>query len=289
MVAVDTGAFEDRFEAPDSRWNSNYGGAGVVGGLGRIPCEHLGGVSQDAGFQSTSPGGSDIWTLALSHVYAKLVAVPVGSGATSAWCQLAILSVTGGTYLSILYDAIGGILSLTSRVGWSDPGAVYLTYDANDHRWLRIRNSAGSVLWETSPDGITWTTRRTLVPAPAWIATDAVSILINCARDGGTNDYAEWDNLNITPVQPAGPVAAVATVGAPGLSTSSTVIPASPVAAVATVGVPGFAYIPLPALCASATTRGLVGVATTATRGGTAATRGLTGMAVVKGGTACPP
>jgi hypothetical protein len=39
-----------------------------------------------------------------------------------------------------------------------------LTYSSTDHRWLRIRheNSSGNVLWETSPEGAVWTTRRTV-------------------------------------------------------------------------------------------------------------------------------
>ena len=39
-----------------------------------------------------------------------------------------------------------------------------LTYNSTDHRWLRLVHSTGSnnMLWMTSPDGSTWTTRRTV-------------------------------------------------------------------------------------------------------------------------------
>lgn len=237
MAAVETGTFTDTFEASDSRWNANYGGAATSGGLGRVPCAHLGGVPQYAGLESTSPGGSDTWTIALSQISAKLVTVPAGDGATTAYCEMAILSGTSGTYLSILYDAVSGYMSFTSRTGWSDPSGVYLAYNPTNHRWLRIRDSSGTILWETSPDGNTWTTQRTLNPAPAWTGTDAVTILLDCARDGGTNDYAEWDYLNTTPTQPAS-VSAVAAVGAPTVSASSTVAPGT-VAATAAIGAPG--------------------------------------------------
>lgn len=294
MAIVSTSTFQDRFETADARWNANYGGVSLAAGRARVPCAHLAGVPQYAGFQSVSPGGGDTWTIASSQVYAELVTVPVASGATSAWCQLAVLSATSGTYLSILYDSVSGLLALTSRVGFSDPGAVYLTYVPGTHRWLRIRHNAGAVDWDTSSDGLTWATRRTLSPAPAWVSTDAVGILIDCARDGGTNDYAEWDNVNITPVTPTtvtgvaavgapamslgtttSPTTAVASaaVGAPAMSLGTTVLPARPMATT-TVGSPVMVLTPLPALC---------GTATVATITGSAAQHTLSGTATVEG------
>lgn len=294
MVAIATSTFQDRFEAADSRWNASYGGVSLVAGRARVPCAHIAGVPQYAGFQSTSPGGGDTWTIAGSQVYAELVTVPVASGATSAWCQLAVLSATSGTYLSILYDSVSGLLALTARVGFADPGAVYLTYGPGTHRWLRIRHSAGAVDWDTSADGLSWATRRTLAPAPAWIATDAVGILIDCARDGGTNDYAEWDNFSITPVSPStvaasatvgapamslgttispSTVAGVATLGAPAMSLGTTVFPARPVATT-TVGSPVMVLTPLPVLCGTATVVTLTGSAVQHTLSGTATVEG---------------
>src|SRR5690606_32997647 len=56
----------------------------------------------------------------------------------------------------------------------------------------------GQVLWDTSPDGITWTNRRTIT-TPAWVTTgiDTVALDMSAHRDVGTADYAEYDNFNV--------------------------------------------------------------------------------------------
>lgn len=35
-----------------------------------------------------------------------------------------------------------------------------IAYDATAHRWLRLRESAGTVFWDTAPDGVVWTNRH---------------------------------------------------------------------------------------------------------------------------------
>src|SRR5512139_261662 len=40
------------------------------------------------------------------------------------------------------------------------PNTTSVTYNATDHRWWRIRESAGTIYWDTSPDGNNWTNRR---------------------------------------------------------------------------------------------------------------------------------
>jgi hypothetical protein len=37
-----------------------------------------------------------------------------------------------------------------------------LTYDATAHRWIKLLQSSTNILFQTSPDGATWTTRRTV-------------------------------------------------------------------------------------------------------------------------------
>lgn len=53
--------------------------------------------------------------------------------------------------------------SFTMRVTTAGtPSDTTLTYSTTDHRWLRIRESGGNTLFDTSTDGITWTNRRSV-------------------------------------------------------------------------------------------------------------------------------
>lgn len=53
-----------------------------------------------------------------------------------------------GTYIYFI-EVVGGT-----------PSSTATAYKAERHKWLRIRESAGTVHWETSIDGVLWTNRR---------------------------------------------------------------------------------------------------------------------------------
>lgn len=77
-----------------------------------------------------------------------------------------------------------------------------LAFDAVAHRWWRVREAAGTVYWDTSPDGTTWTNRRSLA---SWIDFNGVGAEIGAGFYGtepapGT---FEIDNFNLNP-PPAG-------------------------------------------------------------------------------------
>jgi len=57
---------------------------------------------------------------------------------------------------------------------------------------VRVRESGGTVYWETSGDGFGWTTRRTLA-TPSWVTSQTLAVEFPTSRTGGTNDYVEWD------------------------------------------------------------------------------------------------
>jgi len=86
-----------------------------------------------------------------------------------------------------------------------------VTFNAVNHRWLRIRHStsANLVYWETSPDGVTWTV----------IASQAPTIDLTAVRpsmySAGTGQSV-WDNFNITGVDTTAPAAPTGLVATPG-------------------------------------------------------------------------
>lgn len=104
------------------------------------------------------------------------------------------MSSTAGTRLRWYFNALSRDLRAVSDVGGSDGAAVILPYDPIEHAWLRIRETAGTVVWETSSDGWDWVIRRSL-STPAWIGTDQILVELAASRTGGTSDYAEWDYL----------------------------------------------------------------------------------------------
>jgi hypothetical protein len=76
------------------------------------------------------------------------------------------------------------------------------TFSATDHRWLRIRSSAdatsgvGTVYWETSPDGATWTNRRSITVR---FALTSLYVSLDAGiwgSDGTAPNTAIFDNLN---------------------------------------------------------------------------------------------
>ncbi|MFD9111636.1 LamG-like jellyroll fold domain-containing protein [Streptomyces bottropensis] len=166
-------------------WTTNTGGAGVETAEGRLRITIAPGV--DTNFTSVRQ-----WTLAASKVTAKLTTVPAANGSSNCAASMWVLSTTSGTRIGWRYDALTGVLAAMSQVGFSDGTPTNLTYSAIDHAWLRVRESAGTVYWETSGDGFIWTTRRTLA-TPAWVTSQQHALDFPTTRTGGTSGYIEWD------------------------------------------------------------------------------------------------
>jgi hypothetical protein len=169
-------------------WSQNYGALIEADGRIKVPC-----TTGYAGLRSAS-----IYTLTASHFFLR-VYPPAAGGGTSAAANIFIQTTTGGTDAGFIVDAAGNAVGLYLRSGYADPAAVFLTYNPVDHAWLRIRETAGSIHWDTSPDGIAWTTRRTAT-APAWASATTLSVVIEGHRDAGTPDYVQADNVNTPPI-----------------------------------------------------------------------------------------
>ncbi|KPL29065.1 hypothetical protein JI76_28490 [Streptomyces anulatus] len=162
-----------------------------------------GGATETAGGRLRLPAASGVtarytslrqWTLTGSQVTVKLVAPPTAGGSSSAYTSLSLVSATSGTRLRWYVNSVARDLRAVSDVGGSDGSAVILPYEPIEHAWLRIRETAGTVYWETSSDGWDWVTHRSL-STPAWVSADQIVVELAASRSGGTPDYAEWDYL----------------------------------------------------------------------------------------------
>lgn len=202
----------DDFNAPTvdtTKWPYNYnetpGGAppDQPNGMARVPCD-----DEYAAYVS-----SDIYTLAGSYAHVQLIPPP-GAGHSEAYAQLLVLSDVVGTQLVFEVDSATGLLAMAIHEDFVDENAATLPYDSVAHAWLRLREAASILYWDTSPNGREWTTRHSTI-APAWTADNnlEIQLLAHCTPlvTGGppSSDYAYFDNFNITPTLPEGYTVAV--------------------------------------------------------------------------------
>lgn len=210
MPLLDT--LTDDFDTPTVdtvKWPNNYntGPGGALpdqpSGQARVPC--------DTGFAAYA--SAEIYRLQGSEARVQLIPPP-GPDHMEAYAQLLVLSDVAGTQIVFEVDAATNLLLMAVHEGYVDENAFTLPYDPAAHAWLRIRESASILYWDTSPDGRAWTTRHT-EDAPAWTAQNnlSVQLLAHCTPlvTGGppSTDYAYFDNFNITPTLDPGYTVAV--------------------------------------------------------------------------------
>ncbi|UPZ27646.1 hypothetical protein MUK60_07340 [Streptomyces sp. LRE541] len=178
--------FNDNVIGPN--WGDSYGGVTETGGRARIPLV----AATYAGYQT-----GRAWTFAGATVYLKLVTRPAASTGTDVSVNFLVTSNVDGTSLGFKYNAVTNVLRMQSNVAYFDASAVEIAYNATTHLWLRLREDGTNVYWDTSPDGTTWTNRRTLA-TPAWVTSsvDTTALDLYGYRNAGVTDFAEFDNVN---------------------------------------------------------------------------------------------
>lgn len=159
-------------------WPNSYGGVSESDGYARIPCA----PGAYAAFQSGRQ-----WTLTGGHFRVRLTKLPEARGSSSAALSIMANSTVDGTRAGFTYNPVAGTMRLVSEVGYYDAAATVLTYSPAEHLWVRIRQAAASLYWETSADGVEWVIRRTLA-TPAWVGAGPVVMEMVATRTGGTAD-----------------------------------------------------------------------------------------------------
>lgn len=191
------------------RWPASYGGVTETGGRARIDCDS----AQWSGLRSAAS-----YTLADSQVTVQAWP-PDPNTATSAYLLVLVTTPVAGTAAGFNIDTGSGGVAYLSWAGFSDPDVVFTGYDPTSMAWLRLSESSGTLSWETSPDGETWTVRRTAA-SPSWVGNSDLALLVESHRDAGTDNHAEVDNVNLAPLTltgsagPADPGGVVAALSA---------------------------------------------------------------------------
>lgn len=171
-------------------WGNSYGGVTETGGQAHVPC-----TTDYAGYQTAYS-----WTLAGASFFVKVTAVPAASTATEAYCGVLVNAPdveTSGVRIGFTINTVTGLLRCKNDTGYFDPDVVEITYNAVTHAFLRLREDGTNVYWDTSPDGTTWTNRRTLA-TPAWVTSSIGTCALDMSahRDAGTPDQATYDLFN---------------------------------------------------------------------------------------------
>ncbi|MFJ9633806.1 hypothetical protein ACIRU8_39540 [Streptomyces sp. NPDC101175] len=185
--------FNDATIGPN--WGNAYGGVTETGGKAHVPC-----TTGFAGYQTAYS-----WTFAGATLYVAVTTVPAASTATEAYASVFVNAPNIGDNTDPLYgcrigfviNTVTGKLRCKNDAAYFDAGSVDITYSATTHKFLRLREDGTNVYWDTSPDGSTWTNRRTLA-TPAWVtaSTEACAVDLSAHRDAGTTDEAQYDLFN---------------------------------------------------------------------------------------------
>jgi len=175
-----------------TKWPSRSGGCVETGGRARVPVV--------SGGQYDSWASEGTYTLTGSGVYCQ-VYPPVDDTAGEIYGRVHVANAADGSMILGTQVSSGNnyirFLSWGTSGAYSDPAPVDITYDPVEHAWVRIREDSGTVSWDTSPDGATWTNRRTLA-TPDWVGANQCRVVFDTARDSGSG-YAEYDNVNTVP------------------------------------------------------------------------------------------
>jgi hypothetical protein len=91
------------------------------------------------------------------------------------------------------------LLLLQQLDGGGDDAVLRLPFDANVHRWWRIRDEAGRLSWETSSDGRAWTLQSSRAPSPAFVNAVDVQIAAATTTELDAVQVIAFDDLNREP------------------------------------------------------------------------------------------
>jgi hypothetical protein len=170
-----------------TRWPANNG-VTVSGGQANLTCN------------TNYADLSSAFSYTFDSAYAKVTPAPANGGTTgNCYLRMALVASgqADGTFLGIVADTIEGTIYFQKAVGYWDNSGPGLTYSSTAHAWWKIALVGTNVVFSTSPDGTTWTTRYTTA-RPTYYNSAAFQLTFEAHRDSGTANTAIVDNVNTT-------------------------------------------------------------------------------------------
>lgn len=189
MAKLDT--LTDNFSTENGTTWFNYASPSIAATGGTLQ------ITPTTGYPTLQTNATN-WDLTASYMLFQVTMPNVGLGSTA---FIAAAEASSGNSVQFLWlpnslymrEAVSNVNSDTS-----------ITYDSVAHKWLRIREASGTVYWDTSPDGATWTNRRTKASSLT-LTSVYVLLLAGCGGSETSPGVAIIDNFNIpgTPSPPA--------------------------------------------------------------------------------------
>lgn len=136
--------------------------------------------------------------------------VPQVPSAASAQTYVQLYGAGG----AVFFQLEGGQLLFRKETGAGFTDIGTLTYDPVAHRWWQLRESAGTLYWETSPSGLagTWVVRAS-VATPVPVTSLTVMLAAATTASEAAPGSAHFDNLNLeNGVAPGGAYCPVASI-----------------------------------------------------------------------------
>jgi hypothetical protein len=191
-------------------WNTNTP-AGTTLGLsnGTLQIQIAAGTNTAAGYPSITTVGT--YDLTNSAVSIQLPQQGTPTTGYENWPLLVQVDNNNATYAVLS----GGFIGVYKKVAGVQTSVWFGTYDPVTIQWVRVRESGGTVYWESSFDGHAWATWTNL-PNP-WAVTDLqVRIQAGTWQVVAPTETANFDNLNYNPnYVPRDWRVALVTAGAP--------------------------------------------------------------------------
>jgi hypothetical protein len=188
-IATLTDQFPSSIDA--TKWPNAYGSAAWSAGQVALPER----VANYSGLVSAN----NAYDLVDSSIFAKFTS-PAVMLTSSEMILSAYQDPNNGLWFIIFWNGTSKQLIMRSRAA----GVNNDTYDAYDPvlcAYLRIRTVGTTAYWDTSPNAIEWTTRRTLTVSQN-LATATVEISAGQWQSEATQGTAYVDNINYAPPMP---------------------------------------------------------------------------------------
>jgi hypothetical protein len=177
---------EFRDDAVDmSKWAPwTMGDAGYDQTSGRFEVRWDGGDQEAAGLHSLP-------ALPLSGCAVQIEVVQAPSAAATQ----AFFYVGTGTNERAGFRALDG--NLVMVVEGTGSFSSQLTFQATDHRFWRLRESDGTLFWETSPDGVVWAPQAMQATPPLFDEPRSINFGGGATSAAGRSDEAFFDNYRV--------------------------------------------------------------------------------------------
>ena len=164
---------------------SPYGGAEAEVN-GRLEIRPRSGIAPTYGGYTSSAA----YDLTGSQVAMELVRAPRAAEALEVYLTI---ERDAGNAASLLVTS--GLLFCSQKVAGTITDVVTVPYDPAAHRWLRFRERAGTLFYEASPDGTSWTDVAA-VPVPFDVSAVKVDVAAGAYSPVPSPGVAVIDNVN---------------------------------------------------------------------------------------------